>query len=322
MHAASSVSPGLRLAVTGSSGFIGDAAVRSLRLQGHDVRRVRRGRPGTGDTPAWDPSSPDQADPRLEGLDGLIHCAGAGIADRRWTSARKAVLRSSRVDASRNLSAAIARLRRPPAAFVQCAAIGWYGDQGDRWLVESDPKGSGFLADLCADWEHAAAGLDHLGVRRVVLRLGMVIGPGGAVAKMAPLFRRGLGGRLGDGSQWISWIALPDVVEVIRRSVTDPRLTGPVNAVTPEPITNRDFTAALAAAFSRRAWLPAPAPALRCLAGGLAREVLLASQRCRAHALQAVGFQYQSPDLPETLKMAAIDLSRGICPRRGFAERN
>ncbi len=310
MHAASMVTRQLRLAVTGSTGFIGNAVVRTLRDRGHAVARVDRGEPGTGDTPRWDPGRADVVDPRLEALDGLIHCAGAGIADRRWTSARKALLRSSRVDASRNLSEAVATLQSPPGVLVQCGAIGWYGHGGDRVLTESDPPGTGYLAQLCADWEHATASLEQIGVRRVILRLGMVLGAGGAMAKMAPIFRRGLGGRLGSGRQWMSWIAMRDVMELIHRSVTDERLSGPFNAVAPAPVTNAAFTSAMAAAWGRPARLPVPALALKLAVGGMAGDVLLASQRCRPNALENAGFTHHEANLAHALQ-TAIEGLRG-----------
>ncbi|MDP7069726.1 MAG: TIGR01777 family oxidoreductase [Phycisphaerales bacterium] len=287
----SSTKPPLRLAVSGSSGFVGTALVAAAHRRGHDVIRLVRRCPSNVGEIQWHPGEPFTPDPRLEGLDAVVHLAGAGVADRRWTRRRKAVLRSSRVDATRFLSDALLQLERPPPAFVQASATGIYGDRGDEVLTEQSSTGTGFLADLATDWEHASGSLTHAGFRVALIRIGMVIGQGGAIARMRPIFRMGLGGHLGRGTQWVSWIALSDLVEVLLRSCCDAALSGPINAVSPNPVTNRAFTKEFARACHRRAFLPAPAPLLRMGMGQMAGALLLASQRCQPAVLAEQGFQ-------------------------------
>jgi hypothetical protein len=244
--------------------------------------------PTAADEVRWDPESSFTPDPRLEKLDAVVHLAGAGIADRRWTASRREVLLRSRVDGTRFLVEALQQLEHPPAAFVQASAIGWYGDRGDEILTEQSPRGQGFLSGLAYAWERAGEPIEQTGTRRVALRMGMVLSAsGGALARMKPLFRLGLGGRLGNGRQWVSWIAMPDLIDIIIRSCSDETLRGPVNAVSPNPVTNREFTAAMARHCHRPAVLPAPAWALTMGLGGMAGELLLSSQRCLPAILTA-----------------------------------
>jgi uncharacterized protein (TIGR01777 family) len=294
----------LRIAITGSSGFIGHALVDKWRLGGHDVVRLLRATGGSQDV-VWSPHAIAAPDPRLEGLDAVVHLAGAGIADRRWTASRREVLRSSRVEATKHLAASLAQLDRPPKVLVQASATGWYGDRGDEWLSESAPRGHGFLSELCADWEQASILLDERGTRRVQLRIGMVIGPeGGALARLLPIFRLGLGGRLGHGRQWMSWIARHDLLAVISTAITNSALAGPVNAVSPNPLTNRAFTKSLASACRRPATFPAPKSLLRLALGEMAPALLLTSQRCRPDALAAVGHKFRHTNVDSALSAA------------------
>jgi uncharacterized protein (TIGR01777 family) len=297
----------LRIAITGSSGFVGQALLNDLRQGGHEVVRMVRSEGGPEDV-VWSPHAVGAPDPRLEGLDAVVHLAGAGIASRRWTASRRRILRSSRVDATEHLAASLAQLDRPPKVFVQASATGWYGDRGDEVLSESSTRGTGFLSDLCESWEQASMLLDTRGVRRVQLRIGMVIGPrGGALAKMVPLFRLGLGGRLGHGRQWISWISLRDVCGIIGLAMSNPQLSGPINAVAPIPISNRAFTAALAAACHRPAVLPVPSLLLRLAVGSMAPALLLSSQRCRPAILQSCRYAYLHENVDSALRAAVSD---------------
>ncbi len=246
--------------------------------------------PTAADEVRWNPKGSFTPDPRLEKLDAVVHLAGAGIADRRWTASRREILLRSRVDGTRFLVEALQQLGHPPTAFVQASAIGWYGDRGDEILTEQSPRGQGFLSGLTYAWERAGEPIEQIGTRRVTLRMGMVLSAsGGALARMKPLFRFGLGGRLGNGRQWVSWIAMPDLIDIITRSCSDETLRGPMNAVSPNPVTNREFTAALARQYHRPALLPAPAWALTMGLGGMAGELLLSSQRCLPAALTASG---------------------------------
>ena len=290
----------LRIAVTGSSGFVGQALTQQLQSLGHSVVRLVRSEPRQSDEVLWSPTSAFTFPTNLPPLDAVIHLAGANIADKRWTAHRRKVIRQSRVDATRYLAKAVMQLDKPPSTFVQASAIGWYGDRGDEVLNEQSPRGSGELSDLCADWESAGDMLDETETQRAILRVGMVVHPsGGAVAKMRPIFRLGLGGRLGHGRQWISWIARQDLVDLCIACCVDHRYRGVINAVTPTPVTNANFTAAMARWCQRPAWFPAPKPLLQAALGSMANEVLLASQRCLPQSLLDMKhlFQVKSIDL-------------------------
>lgn len=296
----------LRVAVTGGTGLIGRALVPYLRTLGHEVVRLVRREPAAADEARWEPAT-GGLDPVLarRGLDALVHLAGAGIADARWTPARRSLLRASRVDTTRSLAEALAAWPHPPRVVVGASATGFYGTAtGDAWVDEASAAGEGFLAGLTRDWEEAWAPVRPAGVRVVALRTGLVLSPaGGALAKMLPAFQLGLGGPVGRGGQWWPWVALDDVLDVIARALSDTRLSGPVNVVAPEPVTSAEFARVLGAVLGRPAWLRAPAWGLRLALGrGLADEALLAGQRARPAALLAAGHRFREENLDAALR--------------------
>jgi uncharacterized protein len=293
----------MRVAVTGSSGLIGTALVPALRTDGHQVIRLVRGAPAGADTIAWDPRADGGGlDPRsLDGVAAVVHLAGAGVAGRRWTESYKAEIRGSRVQGTTALVSALTGMTTPPGVLLSASAIGWYGDAGGREVDESSPSGTGFLAGVVRDWEAAAEAAGRAGIRVVTMRNGLVLSPrGGMLARLLPLFRLGLGGRLGPGTQVMSWIALSELVGVIRFLLGRNDISGPVNATTPNPVTNREFTAALAAAVHRPAVLAVPVLALRAVIGGASGD-LLSSARVLPAKLLAAGYQYQHPDIAGAL---------------------
>ncbi len=238
----------------------------------------------------------------LEGTDALIHLAGASVAEGRWTPPRKKILRASRVEATQKLVAALRRLGMPPRVMIAASAVGYYGNRGDEKLSEASPPGNDFAAQLCIDWEAASMEAESLGIRVVTLRFGVVLSSaGGALTKMLPPFRFGVGGRLGSGRQWISWLTRPDALGIIRHAMEDSNLRGPVNAVSPSPVTNSEFTRILAKALHRPAIFPVPALALRALVGEMADGLLLASQRVVPEKLHASLYSFRHPDLASAL---------------------
>ena len=298
----------VRVAVTGSHGLIGSALVSRLEDDGHTVVRLVRGDGGAG-TVRWDPTS-GVADPAgLEGLDAVVHLAGAGLGDHRWTDSYREEIRRSRVTGTRVLAEALARLDAPPGVLVSGSAVGWYGaDRGPELLTEESGPGSGFLAELCRDWEAAAAPAAGAGVRVVQPRPGVVLSAaGGALARQLPLFRAGIGGRLGSGRHYVSWISRRDLVAAYCHLI-DSELSGPVNVAAPDAVTNAELTAALGRVLHRPAVLPVPAFALRIVLGsGLADETALASQRVVPARLQASGFRFAHPDIESGLRAAVAD---------------
>jgi len=256
-----------RIVVSGASGLVGSALTASLEAAGHHVVRLvrRQVAPGAREI-AWDPVAGRIDAEALCGLDALVHLAGENIAAGRWTAGRKERIRASRVQGTRLIAEALAGLDRPPRVLVNASAIGFYGDRAGEWMDEDASPGSGFLSDTCAEWERATVPAAEAGVRVVLLRIGVVLSTdGGALPRMLPIFRYGLGGRLGDGRQQMSWIALADLVRVVEHALSDDSLEGVVNAVAPEPVTNAEFTKILAAVLGRPALLPVPAVALRIL---------------------------------------------------------
>ncbi len=303
---ARSAGPRGTVAVSGSSGLIGTRLVASLRGDGYRVRPlVRRAPREDAGEIRWDPlrGVPDSTDlAALEGIDAVVHLAGKSIASGRWTETLKAEIRESRVQSTRFLSETVVRLAQPPRVLISASAIGYYGDRGDEILTEESAPGTDFLARVCREWEAATEPAEAAGVRVAHLRIGVVLAAdGGALGKVLPLFRAGLGGRLGSGRQWWSWISLTDLVRAIRY-VLDSGHSGPLNGTAPHPCTNQDWTRALAAELHRPAVLPVPAFALRAALGEMADAMALTSARVLPTRLEASGFRFQHPDLRSALR--------------------
>jgi uncharacterized protein len=293
----------MRVLISGGTGLVGTALTQSLRADGATVHHLVRTQ---GDTEAgdvkWNPTSAIVDMAAMEGFDAVVHLSGAGIAKGRWTSARKQVLRNSRVDTTRVLVDALARLTRKPSVFVCASAVGYYGSRGDEVLTESSGNGNDFLGLLCRAWEAEATRASLNGIRTVIARFGVVLSPhGGALPTMAAPFRYGLGGRLGSGKQWMSWIALEDVVGMFKTAISETSWAGPFNLVSPSPIRNADFTRVLASVLHRPAFFAAPRIALRIALGEMADALLLASQRAEPAKLLAAGYRFRQEILEAVL---------------------
>jgi uncharacterized protein (TIGR01777 family) len=291
-----------RLLLSGASGMVGSAL--RARLGGTVIQLVRRA-PQSSTELHWDPAAavPIADTGPIEGLDAAIHLSGANLAARRWTPAYRREINASRVDSTRALATLLAGLRRPPRAMLVASAVGIYGDRGDELLDENSAPGRGFLAGLCREWEAAAAPASAAGIRVVDMRFGVVLAPkAGALAKMLPLFRLGLGGRLGSGKQWISWISLTDLVSAALFLLESPTLRDAVNLTAPHPVTNSQFTRTLARLLHRPAMLPAPGFALRLALGPMADETLLSSTRALPRKLLDAGFRFAQPTIEEALR--------------------
>ncbi|MGE5284708.1 MAG: TIGR01777 family oxidoreductase [Actinomycetota bacterium] len=295
----------MRIAVSGSTGLVGSEVVSSLYAAGHEVVRLVRHAPVPGEKAVrWDPAKGEVDAAGLEGLDVVVHLAGENIGSGRWTAARKAAIRDSRVNGTRLLCDALAGLARPPKTLACASAVGYYGDRGEEVLTEESTPGAGFLPGVCREWEAASAAAARKGIRVVALRFGMVLSPkGGALARMLPLFRAGLGGVIGGGRQFVSWVALDDLPRIILHALHRVDLSGPVNAVAPRPVTNREFTEALGKALSRPTMFPVPAFALRLAVGReMADALLLSSARVLPKRLLDTSFTFLSPELEPALR--------------------
>jgi uncharacterized protein (TIGR01777 family) len=294
----------MHVLVTGSTGLVGSALVRRLTSEGHQVTRLVRTAtpPGSSDV-SWDPAANRIATPALEGLDAVVHLAGENIATGRWTPAKKARIRDSRVQGTTLLCEALAQLVEAPKVLVSASAIGYYGDRGEQVMREESRPGDDFLADVCRAWEAATAPAEARDIRVVHLRIGMILSPdGGALAKMLTPFKLGAGGVLGSGQQYMSWIALDDIVGIIHHALHTEALRGPVNAVAPQAVTNRDFTKTLGRVLRRPTVLPMPAPVVRLLFGEMGDTLLLSSTRVVPARLEASGYAFRYPDLEGALR--------------------
>ncbi len=290
-----------RILVTGVSGPIGAALLPSLQTRGYDVVRLVRGPARNGAQISWDPQKPLSPD-AVSGFDAVIHLAGESIA-ARWTPAKKAKIRDSRVLGTANLAEALAQAPDKPQVFASGSAIGYYGDRGEELLREGSASGTDFLADVCREWETAAQPAAAAGIRTVHMRTGVVLSPkGGALGKMLTPFKMGVGGRIGDGRQWMSWIDVQDMVGAIHHILKTDLLQGPVNMVAPKPVTNAEFTRTLAGVLGRPAMLPLPAFAVKLAFGEMGETVLLGSQRVEPSQLVASGYPFRFRELHASLE--------------------
>ncbi|WP_109489016.1 TIGR01777 family oxidoreductase [Occallatibacter savannae] len=296
-----------RVILSGASGMLGSAVRRALDANGiPTLQLVRRNKTAEGEL-QWDPNS-DPAIPNpgpLEGARAAVHLSGANVSAHRWTDNYKREMIASRVDSTRRLATALAGLKQHPATLVTASAIGIYGDRGDEVLDEASRAGDGFLASLCRQWEAAAEPAEQAGIRVVHLRFGVVLGPGeGALKQMLPPFKLGLGARIGNGRQWMSWVGLKDVVAAVLFALDHPELAGPVNVTAPNPVTNAEFTRALGRQLHRPAFLFVPPVAMKLLFGQMAEEALLASARVEPTKLRNAGFHFSEPNLDQALGAA------------------
>ena len=295
-----------RILVSGVSGPIGTALVPSLESSGAVIARLRRA--GAGSNPAsatanipWDPAKPISPD-AVTGFDAVIHLAGESVVGR-WTTEKKTKIRDSRIIGTQNLAQALAQAKQKPQVLLCSSAIGYYGDRGDEVLKEASPLGTGFLPEVCREWEEATRAARTAGIRTVQIRTGIVLSPkGGALGKMLLPFKLGLGGRLGDGRHWMSWIDIQDMVGAIHHILKTDLLQGPVNMVAPKPVTNAEFTKTLASVLSRPAIFPVPKAAVQLAFGEMGREVLLGSQRVEPTKLVMSGYPFRYQELRESLQ--------------------
>lgn len=294
----------MKIAVTGSTGLVGSALVAHLESSGHVVKRiVRRRDSADSDSVYWDPEAGMIEVDKLAGLDAAVHLAGENIAKRRWSKRQKARILESRVNGTRLLSATLAGLDPKPEVMVCASAMGYYGDRCDEILTEDSGSGDLFLSRVVRQWEAATTPAADAGIRVVSLRLGLVVsGAGGAIRQMMLPFKLGLGGRVGSGRQWVSWIAMADLVRLIQHCLTDRSLRGAVNAASPNPVTNRDLAQTLAKVLHRPAIMPLSSFVVRAALGQMGEELLLSSARLSPAKLVVSGFEFHSPDLESALR--------------------
>src|SRR5438094_7249691 len=297
----------MKILVTGSSGLVGTALTRALASAGHTVCRLVRPQSAGGEgaeegfAVAWNPATGEVGGADV-GADAVVNLAGASVADGRWTTQRKELLRSSRIDTTRALVGALAKMNARPSVLVSASAIGYYGDRGDETLTEESKPGTDFLAGLAQEWEAEALKAEALGIRVVLARFGIILAhEGGALPKMMLPFKFGAGGKLGSGQQWMSWVTLEDLVEILRFAIENASVSGAINIVSPQPLQNAEFTYLLAKAMHRPALFPAPAFALRLALGEMADALLLSSQRVLPTAIEKLGYRFLHADLTAAL---------------------
>jgi uncharacterized protein (TIGR01777 family) len=292
----------LDVLVSGSTGLIGSALVPALEERGHQVRPLTRSGDSSGNTVWWDPCAGEIDAGRLEGVDAVVHLAGENIVGR-WTLAKKARIRESRVQGTQLLAKTLAGLPEPPAVMVSASASGYYGDRGNELLSEASAPGSNFLAGVCQEWEAAANPARQVGARVVHPRFGIVLSTvGGALASMLPIFKLGAGGKIGSGRQYWSWVVVDDVVGAILHALEEDSLKGPINVTVPDPPSNAEYTRTLGHVLNRPTVFPLPAPAARVMLGQVADELLLASQRIEPARLKETGYSYRYPELEGALR--------------------
>lgn len=292
----------MKILISGASGLVGQALTEHLQQAGHEIFQLtRRGQSDNSRILSWNPSAGELSLPPKQHFDAVVHLGGANIAEGRWTQRRKLELRDSRITSTTLLANTLAELPKPPKVFACASAVGIYGDRGDELLSEDAPAADDFLGNLGRDWEAATAPAQTAGIRVVNLRFGIILSPkGGALAKMIPAFRLGLGGIVGSGTQYWSWISLADASRAVEFCLHTP-LSGPVNIVSPNAATNRQFTRELGSALHRPTWIPLPAPLARLALGEMADAALLSSTHVQPTKLLSAGFQFLHPKLPEAL---------------------
>lgn len=305
----------MNVLLVGGTGFIGSALTEHLRWRGHRVSLLSR-RPSsrTGPTPVfhWDPEREEFDRGSLDGITAVVNLAGENLAGGPWTAELKRRLADSRVASTQFLVKRMREGTPPPSVLVSVSGVGYYGNRGEEVLTEASSPGTGFLAELCVAWEAAALSASATGTRVAVLRLGVVLeAKGGALGKMLPIFRLGIGGPLGSGKQWMSWIAMPDLLGVIGLALDREDVEGPTNVVAPAPVRNRDFARALGRVLGRPAWIPAPAPALKLLFGEMADEALLSSTRVEPARLATLGYDFRFRDIEGALRHAVKGSEKG-----------
>ena len=294
----------MKILVSGSHGLVGKALIQSLTTDGHEVLRLVRGARTLGAAEIeWHPNQGQLDGQHLEGLDVVVHLAGESIASGRWTESKKRAIRESRVKGTSLLSGVLAQLSRPPLVFLSASAIGYYGDRGDELLTEQSAPGEDFLSSVCVEWENATKPAMEKGIRTIHARFGVILAAGGgALGQMLTPFRMGIGGRVGTGKQWMSWIALGDVVNGLKFLIADKPVQGAVNFVAPNPVTNAEFTKTLGRVLSRPTLFPVPAFGARLAFGELADALLLSSQRVEPSVLEDKGFLFSWPTLEPALR--------------------
>jgi len=292
----------MKILIGGSHGLVGTALIKSLESQGHEIFRLVRHAPSSKTEVEWSPDRYSIALARIEGFDAVINLAGESIAEGRWTDDKKRRIRESRVKGTKLLGDALANLTVPPKTFVCASAIGYYGNRGDEILTESSAPGDDFLSKVCREWEEATALATEKGIRVVNARFGIILDTeGGALKKMLPPFRMGVGGKIGSGKQWMSWIALDDVVDALNFALLQDALRGPVNFVAPNPVTNAEFTRALGGVLSRPTIFPIPAFAIKLIFGEMGETLLLGSERVAPQRLIAGGYEFRYSQLDQAL---------------------
>lgn len=295
----------MRVAVTGASGLIGSALVPALRARGHEVQRLVRRSAAAPDEVSWDPEKGTVDLDALAGVEGVVHLAGAGVGDKRWTDAYKAEILNSRVNGTTTIASAMASLNPRPRVLVSGSAIGFYGDTGDREVTEESPQGAGFLADVVGQWEASTAAAREAGIRVPLARTGLVVSSkGGAWKRLLPIFKLGAGGKIGSGRQYWSFISLADEVSALTALLEDDSYDGPINLTAPNPVTNAEATKAMGSVLGRPTFLPVPAAALKVALGEFSEDVL-GSQRVLPRRLEAAGFPWNDPTIETAIRAAA-----------------